>query len=187
MPKNNASQELKSWLAKSKLKVDGIGVDFKPSIPENLREKKKFIEFLGSENGNLDAILSSYKSKRKELQLNEKIGNEMNADENVKLIDDKDTAPLNNKTIKITGKERMKKSDFEDFRSIYSSNTLENLETIKNTQRSWNVPSLVNSSSVFHCMPPINDLELKSNKRGGGGDKCGGRGQPVEGGGIERE
>ena len=95
----------------------------------------------------------------------EKKGNEMNADKNAKLIDDKDTAPLNNKTIKISGKERMKKSDFENFRCIYSSNTLENVEAIMNTLRSWNVPSLVNSSSVFHCMPPINDLELKSNNQ----------------------
>ena len=66
--KNNVSQELKSWLAKSKLKVDGVGVHSKPSIPENLEEKEKLIELLESENGNLDTILSSYKSKRKKLQ-----------------------------------------------------------------------------------------------------------------------
>ena len=119
--------------------------------------------------------------------LDKKKVNDMQAEETTELIDDKDTAPLNNKTIKITGKERMKKSDFDNFRDIYSSNTLENYEIIKNTLRSWNVPSLVNSNSVFHCMPPINGLELKPNKQQSGGDQCGGRGQPVEGSGIERE
>ena len=125
------------------------------------------IEFLKSESGNLDTILPSYQNRRKQekLKLVRKIGNEINAEENAKHIDDKDTAPLNNKTIKITGKERMKKSDFDNFRGIYSLNTLENLEFIKNTLRSWNVPSLVNSNSVFHCMPPINGLELKPNKQ----------------------
>ena len=93
-----------------------------------------------------------------------KDANTMNADENVKLIDDKDTAPLNNKTIKITGKER-KKSNFENFRDIYSSNTLKNYEIIKNTLRSWNFPSLVNSSSVYNCVPPISGLDLKSNNQ----------------------
>ena len=45
--KKNESQELKSWLAKSKLK-DDEAVDYKPSITENLREKEELIKLLKS-------------------------------------------------------------------------------------------------------------------------------------------
>ena len=114
--KNNVSRELESWLAKSKIKVDSL-VEYEPTISEDFEEKEKLIEFLKSESGNLDTILPSYQNRRKQekLKLVKKIGNEMSAEENAKHIDDKDTAPLNNKTIKITGKERMKKSDFDNF------------------------------------------------------------------------
>ena len=91
-----------------------------------------------------------------------KKSNEITADKNAEDIDDKDKAPWKNNennTIKINGKEK-KKSNIENFRDIYSSNTLKNYEIIKNTLRSWNFPSLVNSSSVYNYVPPISGLDL---------------------------
>ena len=182
--KNKASRELKSWLAKSKLKVDGVGVDCKPSIPENLREKRKLIELLKSENGNLDAILSSYK-ERKELQVMEKKSNLMNSDEDAKHTDAQDKAPLDENPAKIIEKERKIKSDLENpeinrtrepprivKRSpIYT----EILECLKLSQQQLGLPLYASRQR-----PGVNVKQT-------GGDRCGGRGQPVGGGGIERE
>ena len=138
------------------------------------------IELLKSENGNLDTILSSYKSKRKELQPIEKKGNEMNADE--------EKAPWKNNpnnTIKIIEKERKIKSD------------LENPEI----NRTREPPRIVKRSPIYteilECLklsqqqlgPPLYASRQRPgvNVKQTGGDRCGGRGQPVEEGGIERE
>ena len=77
----------------------------------------------------------------------------MNADEDAEHIDDQDKAPWDDNPTKVIGMERKKNSDFE------------NLDIIKTTLRSLNVPISVNSSSVYHCLSPISGLELKSNKQ----------------------
>ena len=155
--RNNKSQELKSSLFKSKLKDDVV--DYKPSIKENLREKEKLIKLLKSEKGNLDIILSSYKNKRKQEKLMPDIKkvDEIQAKEATEHINDEDMAPLDNKQIKIT--KECKKSMIQ-----LKNPENENWEPPCVARSTRNVSSLVNSSSVYHCMPPITCLELKFKK-----------------------
>ena len=165
---------MNSWLAKSKLKVDQV-VDCKPSIKENLREKEELIKLLKSEKGNLDIILSSYKNKRKQEKLlpDKKKVDEIQAKEATEHINDKDTAPLDNKQIKITKKSMIQPKNPK----------IENWEPPCVARTTMNVSNLVNNSSVYHCMPPITGLESKSNKH----KRIGVEGQLVKGGEIERE
>ena len=41
---------------------------------------------------------------------------------------------------------------------------IDNWEPPRSTKRTRKISSLVNSTSTYHCMPPIIGLELKSNK-----------------------
>ena len=168
MHKNNVSRELKSWLVKCELKVDGVGVHSKPSIPEDLGEKEELIKLLKSKNRNLDSILSSYQNKRKQekLKLVKKKVDEIQAEDTTEHTNDKDMAPVDNEPINIT-KERKKN------KSQLANPKIENWEPPCVARSTTNVSSLVNSSSVYHCIPPIVGLELKFNKhkRIGVGDK----------------
>ena len=89
--------------------------------------------------------------------LDKKKVNEMQAEEATENINDKDMAPLNKKPITITKERKKKKTQLENPK-------IENWEPSCVTRKPKNVSSLVNCSSVYHCMPPIIGLELNSNK-----------------------
>ena len=90
--------------------------------------------------------------------LDKKKVNEMQADETKEYIDEEDTAPMESISTETSKKERKKKkTQLENLK-------IENWEPPCVTRKPKNVSSLVNCSSVYHCMPPIIGLELNSNK-----------------------
>ena len=88
--------------------------------------------------------------------LDKMIVNNMQVEEATEHINDEDIAPLNKKPITIT-KKRKKKTQLENPK-------IENWEPSCVAGKTKNISSLVNSSSTYHCNPPIIGLELNSSK-----------------------
>ena len=96
-------------------------------------------------------------NNEEKLKLVKKKVDEIQAEDTTEHTNDKDMAPVDNEPINIT-KERKKN------KSQLATPKIENWEPPCVGRSTTNVSSLVNSSSVYHCIPPIVGLELKLNK-----------------------
>ena len=104
---------------------------------------------------------------------------DLQAEKTTEQTDDEDTAPIENESTQAPKKERkMKKTELENLK-------IDNWEPPRTAKRTTKISSLVNSTTAFHCMPPIIGLELKSNKHEEGG--VGNESNKHEEGGVGNE